>query len=49
MSDEIPDTVDLLPTIAKDEISEQMYSGIAATFCHISWELQNDEKRLNKL
>ena len=44
----MPDTGDLLPTIAKDETSEQMYSGIAATFCHISWELQNDEKRLSQ-
>jgi hypothetical protein len=44
----IPETVDVLPTIAKDEINEQMYSGIVATFCHVSWELQNDEKRLSK-
>jgi hypothetical protein len=44
----IPDTIDLLPTIAKDEMSEQMYSGIAATFCHVSWELHNDEKMLSK-
>ena len=44
----IPDNVDLLPTIGKDEMSEQMYSGVAATFCHISWELQNDDERLRK-
>jgi hypothetical protein len=37
--------VDLLPTIAEDEVSEQMYSGITATFCHISWELQNNDHK----
>jgi hypothetical protein len=34
--------LDLLPTLHEDGMTEKMYSSVIATFCHISWELQND-------